>query len=61
MRVSVIQLSEYLIKDKSYNNSNYKEEDGIQDYLSRIAVGIFKSDDKGKYDNTNDIIDDRGT
>ena len=51
-------LIENPIKYKTYDNCQYKEQNSIPYYLSGIRIRIFKTDNKGQHDNTDNIIDD---
>ena len=61
MRIFVIQILEYLEQYKSDTNCEQEEQKSRNYYTSGIGIRIFKSDDKSKYNNTNDIIDNSGT
>ena len=61
MRIFVIQILEYLEQYKSDTNCEQEEQKSRNDYTSGIGIGIFESDNKGKYDNTDNIIDNSGT
>ena len=61
MRIFVIQILEYLEQYKSDTNCKQEEQKSRNYYTSWIGIRIFKSDDKSKYNNTNDIIDNSGT
>ena len=58
MRVFIVHVLEDFVADKSNHDGKHKEQNCVDEHCRRLGLRIFKSDYKGKYDNTDDVVND---